>query len=257
MSVENPTPHESLEPESGADAESSARGFPRLVRDARDTGRGVVERLRVTTPSPFGDGIAGDGRGTAPPGSGVEDPRELAGTIPLVERAFAFVDLCGFTQFMARHGEHAAIDALTTFRALTRSIATRRGVIVQKWLGDGAMLVGTDVGPTIATAAELIARYEGQTLMLRGGIAHGWVLIFDGDDYIGRPANLAARLCQAARPDELLAVGYPSGALPAWTRIVGTRDLTLRGLGRLRRVQRVGLAPDLELPPLLSSTHRE
>jgi class 3 adenylate cyclase len=181
---------------------------------------------------------------------GTEDPRDLAGELPLVDRAFAFLDLCGFTKIVSEQGEYAAIDALMTFRTLTRSIAARRGVIIQKWLGDGAMLVGTHIGPTIASAAELIARYPGDPLLLRGGVAHGWVLIFDGDDYIGRPANLAARLCQRARPGELLAVGYAPEHLPSWVRVQGTRDLTLRGLGRLRRVQRLELTAHLELPPL-------
>jgi adenylate cyclase len=182
---------------------------------------------------------------------GTEDPRELAGEFPLVERAFAFVDLCGFTRFIATHGEHAAIETLTIFRDLVRSIATRRGVLVEKWLGDGAMLVGTEVGPMIATAAELIARYPDDPLRLSGGVAHGSVLIFDGDDFIGRPANLAARLCHSARAGELLAVGYGRDTLPDWVRVRGTRDLTLRGVGRLRRVQRLEPATDLELPPLL------
>jgi class 3 adenylate cyclase len=30
------------------------------------------------------------------------------------------------------------------------------------------------------------------------------VLVFEGDDYIGRTVNLAARLCDEARPGELL-----------------------------------------------------
>jgi adenylate cyclase len=190
--------------------------------------------------------------GTAPTVSGTEQPRELADAIPLVERGFAFMDLCGFTKFIATNGEHAAIEALSSFRALTRELATRRGVRVAKWLGDGAMLVGVEVGPTIAAAAELIARYDGHRLALRGGLAHGRVLIFDGDDYIGRPANLAARLCQSARPGELLAVGYPSGALPPWIRVISTRSVTLQGLGRFRRAQSLGLVPDLELPNLSS-----
>ena len=59
--------------------------------------------------------------------SGTEQPRELADAIPLVERAFAFMDLCGFTKFIATNGEHAAIEALTSFRSLTRELATRRG----------------------------------------------------------------------------------------------------------------------------------
>jgi class 3 adenylate cyclase len=189
------------------------------------------------------------GAGTAPATSGMETPRELADAIPLVERSFAFVDLCGFTRFIASEGEHAAIDALHTFRGLTREIATRRGVPVAKWLGDGAMLVGLEVGPTIAAGAELIARYRGQTLTLRGGIAHGWVLLFDGDDYIGRPANLAARLCQAAGPGELLAIGYPAELLPRWVQVGGTRTVELHGIGEIEHVQELGIVPNVEMPP--------
>jgi adenylate cyclase len=186
------------------------------------------------------------GVGTAPQQVGTEAPREDADSAPLIERAFCFVDLCDFTNFMATNGEHAAIDALSSFHALTRAITARRGVRVAKWLGDGAMFVGIDVGPVIAAAAELVARYEGQTLALRGGVAHGWALLFEGHDHIGRPVNLAARLCHAARPGELLAVGYPTGALPSWMQVLGTRDLTLRGLGRLRRVQRLGLTASMD-----------
>jgi adenylate cyclase len=193
------------------------------------------------------------GSGTASARIGTEDPSDLARAMPPVERAFAFLDLCGFTAFMSGNGEHAAIDALNTFRMLTREIAARRGVRIAKWLGDGAMLVGVDVGPAIAASAELIARYDGQTLALRGGIAHGRVLLFEGDDYIGRPANLAARLCDAARPGELLALGYPAKALPAWIKVAGTRDLSLRGLGRFRRVQRLTVVPGLELPTLATA----
>lgn len=83
------------------------------------------------------------------------------------------MDLCQFTPFTAAHGERRAIDALTTFHTLTRSIATRRGVRVAKRFGDGAMLIGVEVGPTIAAAAELVARYDSQSLALRGGVSDG------------------------------------------------------------------------------------
>jgi len=189
--------------------------------------------------------------GTAPSSRGVEEPREIAETIKLADRAFAFVDLCGFTHFIAENGEHAAIDTLSQFRSLARDISARRGVMVSKWLGDGAMIVGADVGPTVATAAELIGRYDGSTLALRGGFAHGQALIMDGEDYIGRPVNLAARLCQTARPEELLAFGYPAAVLPPWVQVIGVRSVTLPGLGRLRRVQCLGLVDGLELPSLV------
>lgn len=221
-----------------------------LVGQARTTGHDVVTRLGLAPMDDGGDAAGTGAVGTAPASRGIEEPRDIAETIALVDRAFAFVDLCGFTHFLATNGEHAAIDALSRFRSLAHAIAVRRGVMVAKWLGDGAMIVGLDVGPTVATAAELIGRYDGSTLALRGGFAHGQALIVDGDDYIGRPANLAARLCQVARPEELLAVGYDASFLPAWIQVDGVRSVTLPGLGRVRRAQRLGLVDGLDLPDL-------
>jgi adenylate cyclase len=232
--------------------------LPKLVRQMRDAGEDLIEQLgpSVGTSAPY-DKEARDGTiGTATHSSGTEHPSELADAIPLIERAFAFMDLSGFTRFTADHGEHAAIGALRSFRLLTRELTARRGVRIGKWLGDGAMIVGVETGPTIATAAELIARYDDQPLAVRGGVAHGAVLIIDGDDYIGRPVNLAARLCQVAEPGELLCVGYPAASLPAWTRVLGTRSITLRGLGRIRRVQQLGLVADLDLPTLATPSRQ-
>jgi adenylate cyclase len=175
---------------------------------------------------------------------GMEDPRVAVDSAPLVERAFAFVDLCGFTTFTASQGEHEAIEVLRIFRLLTRQIASRRGVVIAKWLGDGVMLVDGTIGPVVAVTAELIARYAGQELQLRAGAAHGDVLLFEGDDYVGRPVNLAARFCQTADPGELLAVGYPAGVLPNWLTVLGTRQVDLPGLGRVDDVQRLGLPPN-------------
>jgi len=230
------------------------RGDPAQVRglvdQARATGQGVAARL-VMAVSGGDHESAGRGTiGTAPTVRGVEPPREIAETITPLERAFAFVDLCGFTRFIATHGEHAAVDAIARFRSLVRELSARRGVRVAKWLGDGAMIIGVEVGPTIATAAEVIGRYDGRTLGLRGGVAHGEVIMIDGDDYIGRATNLAARLCQAADPGELLAVGYSAEALPPWVRVLGTRRVNLAGIGRMNGVQRLGLVPDLDLPTL-------
>jgi hypothetical protein len=38
--------------------------------------------------------------GTASEQTGTEDPHDVTGETPLVERAFSFVDLCRFTTFM-------------------------------------------------------------------------------------------------------------------------------------------------------------
>jgi class 3 adenylate cyclase len=167
-----------------------------------------------------------------------------------LERWFAFIDVCGFTQFTEQHGTPAALEVLTRFRSAVRTVTGRRGVRVLKWLGDGAMLVGVEPGPVIAAVCELGMRFDEDPFDIHAGIAGGHVLLFEGDDYIGRPANLAARLCDAANPGEVLAVGYGPADLPDWVEVKGTRDVTVHGLGRIRRVQRLGVRPDVELPTL-------
>jgi adenylate cyclase len=129
-----------------------------------------------------------------------------AETDSLVRRNFAFIDLCGFTQLTDEQGVGQAVAALSTFRAVVRERAGWRGVRVAKWLGDGAMLVSTEPRPLLDAVARMEAALDGRgcALPLRGGLAAGRVILFEGDDYIGRPVNLAARLCDEAEPHQLL-----------------------------------------------------
>jgi adenylate cyclase len=124
----------------------------------------------------------------------------------LVRRNFAFIDLCGFTSLTDTHGVGDAVAALSTFRAVVRGLAGWRGVRVAKWLGDGAMLVATEPRPLLDAVLRMEQALDlrGCALPLRGGVAAGRVILFEGDDYIGRPVNLAARLCDDAQPHQLL-----------------------------------------------------
>ena len=147
-----------------------------------------------------------------------------------VERTFAFLDITGFTRFCDQNGEHAAIEILTRFRTIVREVAARRGVRTAKWLGDGVMIVGVEEAPVIATVAEAVVRCERIRLDTHAGIAGGTVLLFEGDDYVGRPVNLAARLCDAAEPGEVLASGL-TGAMPSWIVSTGTLTVHIAGVG--------------------------
>jgi class 3 adenylate cyclase len=124
-----------------------------------------------------------------------------------VPRSFAFVDLCGFTRFTDAHGDEQAVDVLMRFRAATRQISSDHGVRVAKWLGDGAMFVSTDEQQLVLAILALARRAEELDvgLPLRAGMASGAVILFEGDDYIGGAVNLAARLCDMAAPQEVLA----------------------------------------------------
>jgi adenylate cyclase len=123
-----------------------------------------------------------------------------------VHRTFAFLDLCGFTAYTDARGDEAAVAVLATLRALVRDQAAERGVRVTKWLGDGVMLSGTEADAVLRCCVEVRDRVASiSPLPLRGGIAGGPVIMFEGDDYVGAPVNVAARLCQEARPNQLLA----------------------------------------------------
>lgn len=123
-----------------------------------------------------------------------------------VPRTFAFVDLSGFTNYTAAFGDDAAGRILSAFRSMVREIASERGVRIAKWLGDGCMIVSVDQANAIAFALELENRSAEvcAPLSLRIGLATGYALLFEGDDYIGSAVNMASRLCDLAGPFEVL-----------------------------------------------------
>lgn len=170
----------------------------------------------------------------------VAPPHELAeGDAHLnVTRTFCFADLSGFTVFTRDNGPHAAVGQLGQFRRTARNVAAKRGVRVAKWLGDGVMLVGTEAPPTIAAGAHLVHAFSDSEIQVRVGIATGIALLFEGDDYIGEPVNLAAKLCAAAHPDEILAVAEPSD-LPEWVVSEDNVTIRIKGVGAIGGVRRL------------------
>ena len=165
-----------------------------------------------------------------------------------VPRSFVFVDLSGFTNYTAAFGDDAAGRLLGAFRALTREVASETGVRIAKWLGDGVMLVSTDPGPMVATVSELLARLSDGPLPVRAGVASGECLLFEGDDYIGRPVNLAARLSDQARPGQILADGDVALMAPGWVEVVDRGTRRIKGFGKVRDVREVRMAPGVRLP---------
>jgi len=123
-----------------------------------------------------------------------------------VPRTFAFLDLSGFTNYTAAFGDDAAGRLLGAFRTIVREVASERGVRIAKWLGDGCMIVAVDQADCIAFTLDLEARAAEvcAPLTLRAGVASGYALLFEGDDYIGSAVNMAARLCDVAKGYEVL-----------------------------------------------------
>jgi len=98
------------------------------------------------------------------------------------------------------------VAELIALRTTVRDVTSRMGVRVDKWLGDGVMLVGVDCEPLVDAVVRISADHSRRgRLLLRSGIACGQVILLEGDDYVGGPVNLAARLSDRAEPSQILA----------------------------------------------------
>ena len=163
-----------------------------------------------------------------------------------VLRTFAFADLSGFTNYTTEHGDDAAGRVLGEFRAVTRRLASERGVRVAKWLGDGCMVVAIDQEDMIAFALDLEreATAACDPLSLRIGVATGRALLFEGDDYIGSAVNLAARLCDAAGPGEVLVPAEQAVDLPEGVTAAPHGVIELHGLPAARDRRQPGRHAD-------------
>jgi class 3 adenylate cyclase len=162
-----------------------------------------------------------------------------------VPRTFAFVDLSGFTNYTAAFGDDAAGRILGAFRTLVREIASERGVRIAKWLGDGCMIVSVDQANAINFALELEHRSADicAPLTLRVGVASGYALLFEGDDYIGSAVNMAARLCDAAGPFEVLMPTMQLERLPEGVVANSHGPVELRGFPGPIEVVELGGVP--------------
>lgn len=166
-----------------------------------------------------------------------------------VERSFAFIDLCGFTRFTDLHGDEEAVGVLTRFRAAVRDVASEHAVRVDKWLGDGVMFVSTTDRRLVEALLAIMSRADTSdvALPLRGGMAIGPVILLEGDDYVGSSVNLAARLCAAAGPGELLATEDLIPAVPSWADIVAVGPLEVPGFVRPVEVVRIEGGPRVRI----------
>ncbi len=161
-----------------------------------------------------------------------------------VYRSFAFIDLSGFTAFTEVEGDERAVALLSTFRAMVRDICSRRGVRIAKWLGDGAMLVGVETSPVVAATLEMqvASGRVPRPMAVRCGLTADFVILHEGDDYIGHAVNVAARLCDIAVGGEVLAGDGIVEHLPKWGAVLSSGEVSIRGLEQPLWVSRLGLA---------------
>ncbi|MFM7262636.1 MAG: adenylate/guanylate cyclase domain-containing protein [Acidimicrobiales bacterium] len=166
-----------------------------------------------------------------------------------VTRTFVFVDISGFTKFTAATTDEVLTDLLKRWREATRDIAEEFGVRIEKWLGDGCLVIAVEQESGIRFALSLQARGSDACapLSMRIGIVTGLALQFQGEDYIGEAVNLASRLCDAADPGQVLMPDGDAIELPAGVTASSVPPLTLRGFDA--PVSVVNLTGDAEAGP--------
>jgi adenylate cyclase len=125
-----------------------------------------------------------------------------------VDVAILFTDLVGFSSWALDAGDEPALRLLREVtEAIEPPVTERQGEVVKR-LGDGLMAAFWDAGSAVEAAfgaRERIADVEvaGFRPRLRTGIHLGRPRKVGGD-YLGVDVNIAARLCDAAKPGEVL-----------------------------------------------------
>ena len=140
---------------------------------------------------------------------------------PAAYRGFLFSDMRGFTAFAERYGNTAAAAKVRSFLEIARkAIANHAGAEI-KTEGDAihavfpsassAVLCGLEI---VDAAAELNAQEPERPLNLGVGV-HAGEAVETAEGYIGTAVNLAARVCAAARPGEVLVTSTVRGITQA------------------------------------------
>lgn len=126
-----------------------------------------------------------------------------------VARGFLFADLRGYSAFVERFGDRAGAELLQTYRTLVRSsTASFHGAEIRTE-GDSFYLVfgspsdAVLCGRAILDAASQTKTASGHGIAVGIGVHAGETVTTD-EGYVGSVVNIAARVCAAARPGELL-----------------------------------------------------
>jgi adenylate cyclase len=154
-----------------------------------------------------------------------------------IELTVLFTDLVGFSDWALEAGDGPATALLRAVDSAIKPAIELHGGRVVKRLGDGAMI--TFLEPEQAVEGALAAQrdvteieIEGWSPLMRAGAHHGMPRRV-GRDYVGVDVNIAARVAQAAKGDELLVSGPVREALPA-DRFRCKRKLLFRAKGAPR-----------------------
>jgi class 3 adenylate cyclase len=113
-----------------------------------------------------------------------------------------FTDLEGFTAYTDANGDAAAIALIDAHNALAAPVVRRWNGRIVKHLGDGLLCTFREAGPAVRASLELLGTAP-EPLRLRAGV-HTGEAVLTGGDVVGHVVNVAARVCEAAKGDQVL-----------------------------------------------------
>ena len=160
------------------------------------------------------------------------------------EVVLLFTDLVGFSSWALEAGDEPAVELLREVgHLLEEAVADHDGAVV-KHLGDGTMAVfehSNDAVAAALTARDGMERIEvaGHRPRLRAGIHSGKPRKLGGD-YLGVDVNIAARVVEAAKPQQVLVSEVSCRALdPELFEIAKAKKLKAPGTPKEFRVSQV------------------
>jgi adenylate cyclase len=147
----------------------------------------------------------------------------------------AFTDLEGFTSFTDRHGDQAALSLVNDQHAAAGPIVRRwRGRVI-KHLGDGLLCTFNDPDGAVRASLEMLETSP-SPLRLRAGLHLGEVMV-SRDDVVGQVVNLAARITEVAKGDQVVVTQETADAAGDISGVSFRKLRTRRLKGISERVQ--------------------
>jgi adenylate cyclase len=158
-----------------------------------------------------------------------------------VELALLFTDLVGFSSWALEAGDAAALTLLRQVGSVVEAAVLSHGGRIVKRLGDGLMATFLDARSAVLAALDAqdaVAEIDvdGYRPKMRAGVHWGRPRRLGGD-YLGVDVNIAARVGDAAKADQVLVSDT------ALMRIEG-QDLRV---GRQRRLKADGAPRDMQV----------
>ena len=173
-----------------------------------------------------------------------------------------FCDLRGFTGFSESSDPEDVMAMLREYHAAVGKIIFAYGGTLERFAGDGVMVIFNDPVPVGNPALQavkmaldmrtaisaLIERWQelGHELGFGIGIAHGYATLgtvgFEGRfDYaaIGTVSNVASRLCDEAKPGQILISPRVLMAVKEAVTVEPVGEFTLKGISRPMRAHNV------------------